>query len=53
MKSRKQPRLASVRHSFVTIGARDLCGVYGGAFDQERYRKEIAECDAAEATATK
>jgi hypothetical protein len=45
----KKPRLASARDSFVTIGARDLCGVYGGAFDQERYRKELAELDAAEA----
>jgi hypothetical protein len=50
MKSGKRPKLASARDSFVAIGARDLCGVYGGAFDQERYRKEIAECNAADAS---
>jgi hypothetical protein len=44
----KKSKLA--RASFATIGARDLCGVYGGAFDQERYRKEIAACDEAEAS---
>jgi len=50
MKPSGKRKLATARDSFATIGARDLCGVYGGAFDQERYRKEIAELDAAGAT---